>query len=139
MNETTIIPTSEERTWAMLAQLSNLLNLITGFLGILVALIIYFVYKDKSRYVAYQSLQSAIFQAVFWASAGLIAGLIWALTIPLMVVLVGCCLLPIAILISLVPLASMIYSVIGAIKTNQGEDFQYWLVGSWVRGTLTGA
>ena len=27
--------------------------------------------------------------------------------------------------------------VIAGIKCNQGEDFKYWLVGDWVRGTLT--
>ena len=48
---------SEERMWAMLAHLSVLINLVTGAFGPIVALIIYLVYKDRSRYVAYQSLQ----------------------------------------------------------------------------------
>lgn len=138
MNEISITPTSEERTWSTLAHLTILLNLITGFLGIAAVLIIYLVYKDRSRYVAYQSLQSLIFQLVFWAGAGLLVGLAWALTIPLMLILVGFCLLPFTIALSIVPLAAMVYGVVAAIQTNQGQDFQYWLVGSWVRGTLTG-
>jgi uncharacterized protein len=44
--------------------------------------------------------------------------------------------LPFACLISLLPVASLVYGVIGAIQTSQGQDFRYWLVGDWVRGTL---
>lgn len=138
MDESTITLTSEERTWASLAHLSILLNLVTGFLGLAAALIIYLVYKDRSRYVAYNALQSLIFQAIFWAGAGILAGLFWALTVVTMLVLVGFCLLPIAMLISIIPLGAMIYGVIAAIQTNQGQDFQYWLVGGWVRSTWTG-
>lgn len=138
MNDTTLSLTSEERTWASLAHLSILLNLVTGFLGVAAALIIYLVYKDRSHYVGYHALQSLIFQSIFWAGAGLLAGIIWTVTILSIVVLVGFCLLPIAILISVIPLGAMVYGVIGAIQTNQGQDFQYWLVGSWVRGTLAG-
>ena len=138
MSENSVLPTSDERTWACLAHLSILLNLITGFLGILAALIIYLIYRDRSRYVAYHALQSLIFQLVFWAGAGLVAAVLWVITIPLIFVLVGLCLLPAAILVTFVPVGAMVFGVIGAIKTNQGEDFKYWLVGSWVRGTLTG-
>jgi hypothetical protein len=138
MNENSISLTSEERTWATLAHLSILLNLVTGFLGVLAALIIYLVYKDKSRYVAYQALQATLFQLIFWAGAGLLAGLVWGLTIPLMIIIVGFCMLPFAILISIVPIAAIVYGVVAGIQTGQGDDFQYWLVGRWVRGTLTG-
>nr|HID12339.1 DUF4870 domain-containing protein [Anaerolineae bacterium] len=27
---------------------------------------------------------------------------------------------------------------LGGIQCSQGQDFRYWLVGDWVRGTLTG-
>jgi hypothetical protein len=130
--------TSEERTWASLAHLSFFLNLITGFFGVLAALIIYLVYQNRSRYIAYHALQATIFQLIFWAGAGFFISLVWLVTIPLMAILIGFCLLPIAILISLIPIAAMVYAVIGAVKTGQGEDFRYWLVGDWVRKTLTG-
>ena len=55
---------AEERTWAMLAHLSVLLNLVTGFLGGIAAIIIYFIYKDRSRFVAYHAMQSFIFQTI---------------------------------------------------------------------------
>jgi hypothetical protein len=35
------------------------------------------------------------------------------------------------------PLGSLIYGLIGGLQAYQGQDFKYWLVGDWVRGTLT--
>ena len=127
---------SDERTWAMLAHLSVLLNLLTGFLGPVAALIIYLIFRDRSRYVAYQSLQSLIFQLVAWVGGGALASIAWAISGVLAAVLIGCLLMPIALLISLVPVAALVYGVVGAIQCSQGLDFRYWLVGDWVRGTL---
>lgn len=136
--ETLTLPTSEERTWAMLAHLSVLANLLTGFLGPVIALIIYLVYKERSRYIAYHSLQSFIFQLIWWVGAGAVAGIAWAISGVLAVVLVGCCLMPFALVVSLMPVAALIYGVVGAVQCSQGNDFRYWLIGDWVRGTLTG-
>jgi uncharacterized Tic20 family protein len=86
--------TTEERTWALLAHLSIFLNLFTGLLGTAAALVIYLVYKDKSRYVAYQALQALIFQLVFFFGGGLIIGLVWLITGLLSIVLVGLILIP---------------------------------------------
>jgi uncharacterized Tic20 family protein len=122
----------------MLAHLTTLLNLVSGFLGLVGALIIYLMYKDRSRYVAYQSLQSLIFQLVFWGGGGILAGIAWAIAGLLSAIVVGICLMPIALIISVVPLGAVIYGIVGAIQCNQGQDFRYWLVGDWVRGTLTG-
>ena len=66
---------SDERTWAMLAHLSVLANLATGFLGPVIALVIYMVYKDRSRYVAYQSMQAFVFQLIAWVGGGVLVGL----------------------------------------------------------------
>ncbi len=136
--ETLTLPTSEERTWAMLAHLSVLANLLTGFLGPVIALIIYLVYKERSRYVAYHSLQSFIFQLIWWVGAGVVAGIAWTISGVLALVLVGCCLMPFALVVSLMPIAALIYGVVGAVQCSQGNDFRYWLIGDWVRGTLTG-
>ena len=130
---------SDERTWAMLAHLSTLVNLVTGFLGPVVALIIYLAFKDRSKYVAYQSMQSFVFQLIFWIGAGILAILAWIISGLLAVILVGCLLMPLALLISLIPIAALVYGVVAAVQCNQGEDFKYWLVGDWVRGTLTNA
>ncbi|MCB2202865.1 DUF4870 domain-containing protein [bacterium] len=126
----------EERTWAMFAHLSVLLNLFTGFLGGIGALVIYLIYKDRSRLIAYHAMQSFIFQAITWLGAGLVSGLLISvgsllgfLIIPLL------CLIPGFLILLLVP-ASLIYGIVGGVKVNNGEDFRYWQVGDWVRGIL---
>jgi uncharacterized protein len=128
---------SDERTWAMLAHLSILINLFSGFLGPIAALIIYMVYKDRSRYVAYQSLQALLMQLIGWIGGGIIVGITWTITGVLSAVVVGICLIPIAIVISVIPLAAVVYGIIAGVQTNQGKDFRYWLIGDWVRGTYT--
>ncbi len=127
---------SDERTWAMLAHLSVLLNLVSGFLGVLAALLIYLILKDRSRYVAYHSLQAFIMQLIAWLGGGIVAGVAWAISSILSTVLIGCLLMPIALLFSLLPLAALVYGVVGGIQCSQGQDFRYWLVGDWVRSTL---
>ena len=129
---------SEERTWAMLAHLSILLNLVTGLLGPVGALIIYLVYKDRSRYVAYHSLQSLIFQLIAWVGGGILTAIAWTITGVLSAILVGLLCIPIALVISLIPLGAIVYGIVGGIQCNQGQDFRYWLVGDWMRETLTG-
>ena len=123
----------------MLAHLSILLNLFTGFLGPIVALIIYLVYRDRSRYIAYQSLQSTIFQLIVWVGVGLLIGAIWLVTLLLSILLIGLLCVPFTLLgtifLLFVPLASLVYGVYAAVKCSHGEDFRYWLVGDWVRGT----
>ena len=126
----------------MLAHLSTLLNLITGFGGPIAALIIYLVYKDRSRFVAYHALQAMIFQLIWWFGGGVLIGVMWAIVGALSVILVGIILIPFAILLTpvllLLPIGALIYGIVGAVQVNQGQDFKYWLVGDWVRGTLTG-
>jgi uncharacterized protein len=132
----------DERTWGMLAHLSTLLNLVTGFGGPIAALIIYMVYKDRSRFVAYHALQAMIFQLIWWFGGGMLIGLMWAVVGALSAILIGIILIPVAIVLTLVfallPVGALIYGIVGAVQTNQGQDFKYWLVGDWVRGTLTG-
>mgnify|MGYP006305983411 CR=1 FL=1 len=117
---------SDERTWAMLAHLSVLLNLVTGFLGVAAALVIYLVYKDRSRYVAYQSMQAFLFQLIFWAGGGLLIGVMWAVVGALSAVLIGLLLIPFAALLTLVfllmPLLALVYGVVGAIQTSDRKS-----------------
>lgn len=128
---------NDERTWAMLAHLSILLNLVSGFLGIIAALVIYLVYKSRSRYVAYQSMQSFVFQLILWFGGGILAGISWAITGVLSAVLIGLICIPLSCIISLLPLGALIYGIVGAVQCNNGQDFRYWLIGDWVRGELT--
>ena len=128
----------EERQWAMIAHLGVLVNLISGFLGPAVPLGIYMIYKDRSRYVAYQSLQALIFQLIWWVGGGVLAGATWAIGSILSVALIGILCFPFACLFSLMPLVALGYGIYGGIQTSQGQDFKYWLVGDWMRNTLTG-
>jgi uncharacterized Tic20 family protein len=129
---------SDERTWAMLAHLSVLANLVTGLLGPVIALVIYLAFRERSRYVAYQSMQAFIFQLIWWIGGGALAALAWTISGLLSAILIGCCLMPFALLISLIPLGALVYGAVAAIQTSQGQDFKYWLIGDWVRGTLPG-
>lgn len=125
----------DERMWAMFAHLSILANLVTGFLGVVAAFVIYIIYKDRSRYVAYQSLQAIIFQLIGWVVGGALVGLSWAITGVLSAFIVGICLIPFALVISAVPIAALFYGVVAAIQCNNGEDFRYWLIGDWFRNS----
>jgi uncharacterized protein len=127
---------SEERTWAMLAHFSVLLNLVTGFLGGIAAIIIYFVYKDRSRLVAYHAMQSFIFQTITWLGSGVLAGLFIGLGSAFAIFIIPLlCLIPGFLFLLFIP-ASLIYGIIGGVKVNNGEDFRYWQVGDWVRDIL---
>jgi len=132
----------DERTWATLSHASTLLNLVTGFAGPIAALIIYLAYRDRSRLVAYHALQSMIFQLIWWYGGGILIGAMWAVVGALSAILIGVILVPIALamtcVLAILPLGAVIYSLIGAVQTSQGQDFKYWLAGDWVRGTLTG-
>lgn len=127
---------ADARTWAMLAHLSVLLNLVTGFLGIVAALVIYLIYKDRSRYVGHQAMQSFVFQLIWWAGGGLLIGAVWAVTGVLSAALVGLLCVPFALLITVVaglmPVVALVYGVYAAIEASAGKDFRYWLVGDWV-------
>ena len=121
------------RTWAMLAHLSVLLGLVTGFQASgspadLPAL-------QRSRYVAYQAMQSFLMQLLFWAGGGVLIGIMWAVVGALSAILVGILLIPIALLLTPVllifPLIALVYGIIGSIETSNGKDFRYWLVGDW--------
>jgi uncharacterized Tic20 family protein len=123
----------DERTWAALAHASILLNLVTGFLGVIAPLVIYLVYKDRSRYVANQSMQAFVFQLVWWVGGGFLIGISWAAVSFLTLVIVGFLCIPIALLVSLIPIVAIIYAIIGAMQTYEGKEFRYWLIADWVK------
>jgi len=136
------LSSGDERTWATLAHLTVLLNLVTGFLGPVAALVVYFMYRDRSRYVAYHAMQSFVFQLITWYGGGALIGAMWVVTGALSAILVGLVLIPVACVLTLclgfLPVGGLLYGVWGGVECNQGKDFKYWLVGDWVRGTLTG-
>ena len=127
----------------MLAHLSVLLNLITGFLGVIAPLIIYLIYKDRSRYVAYQSMQAFVFQLIWWGGGGLIIGAVWVVTGVLSALIIGIFCVPFSLIITLVagimPVVALVYGVYAGIEANAGRDFKYWLVGDWVASRTAAA
>lgn len=127
---------TEEHTWAMFAHLSVLLNLLTGILGPAVALVIFLVYRDRSRYVAFQSLQATLFQVVWWIGGGLIVGGFWVLTGLSSAVLVGLICIPFACVLSLLPLYPLIHGTIAAIRCSRGDEFEYFWIGAWTHSIL---
>ena len=144
--------TQDERTMAALAHASVVLTFVLalgtgglgGLLGILVPLLIWLTYKEKSAYVSFQALQATVFQAVsillmvvVLAVSIILIVVGWTISGALTAVLIGLCLMPFALLITVVlallvlilPLAQLGYGLYAAYETYQGRDFRYWLVG----------
>jgi hypothetical protein len=144
--------TQDERTMAALAHASVVLTFVLalgtgglgGLLGVLVPLLIWLTYKEKSAYVSFQALQATVFQAVsillmvvVLAVSIILIVVGWTISGALTAVLIGLCLMPFALLITVVlallvlilPLAQLGYGLYAAYETYQGRDFRYWLVG----------
>jgi len=132
-------PSQNDRNLAALAHGSTLLNLVFPGLGILAALLIWLSVKERSRYAGFQSLQAVAFQvAALLATVlgGILVTVGWVVSGLLTAVLVGCLLMPFALLLTiaviLVPIAGLVYGLFGAYEVYNGRDFRYWLVGEWL-------
>ncbi len=118
---------SEERLWAMLAHLSGLLGWVTTIGQYLVPLIIYLVYRDRSRFVAYHAMQQLLFQLF------LLIGII-VLTIVGVVIGVITCGIGLILLIPLLlalGIYALVYIIWAAIEAYNGKWFRIPLVGDW--------
>jgi len=99
------------------------------FLPIITPLIVWIAYKDKSRYVKNQSMQALIFQGVAYA----IFFFLWILGAILSVIVIGVLLFPLALVQIL---AFMLYGLVAAYKTYQGENFKYVAIGDIVEKNM---
>jgi uncharacterized Tic20 family protein len=117
----------DERTWSMLAYLSVLLNIVTGIGGPIAALIIWLVYRDRSRRVAFHALQSLWYQ-VAWAVI-LFVG--WFVTGILSIIFIGLLLIPIMLIATLVPFVHQCYA---AYKVYQGVDYRSPIIADMIDG-----
>ena len=106
-----VVVDKEQRTWAMLCHLSALAGFIIPMGSIIGPLIVWLVKKEEMPLVAEHGLKSINFQITM-----LIAYIICFI---LMFAVIGVILLPI------VAIFSFIMVVIGAIKTNDGKEFNY--------------
>ena len=151
MSETTIQRTQDERVAAALAHGSVLLSLLTGGLGGFIgATMVWLAQKDQSRYVAFQALQSIVFQTLFLVVSILETGCYQcAIFLPLIPLLVDpkiarnvplgvwtCgifCPLPVLLLLDAV---FVIYGLYGAWRTLGGADFRYAIIGRMIERRL---
>ncbi len=101
--------TSEERTLAAVAHASGVVS--STLLPLLVPLVIYFLKKDESRFVASQAKEALNFQITIFLAV--------VLCLFLMIIVIGAFLLPV------VGLASLIFSIVAAIKTYEGKPYRY--------------
>jgi uncharacterized protein len=113
-----VISAQEESTWSVLSHLSMFLNLLTGFLGPVAALIIWLVYKDRSRKVAFHALQSMWYQ-IGWL---VILAVGWTVTGLLTMILIGFLLIPVMAVVSVVPFVHAAYA---AYRASKGEEYRY--------------
>lgn len=109
----------------MLAHLFGLLGYLVGLGQIIAPLVVYLVYKDKSRFVAYHALQSLYFQ--------LMLILLWVVAIILIVVTCGIGAFIVVPAGVVVHVLALVLVIVAAIKASGGEVYEYWLVGRWAR------
>ena len=100
---------SEERTLAALAHAAGIVS--TTMLPLLIPLVVYLIKKDESPFVAEQAKEALNFQIT------VILAII--VCVPLMLIVIG------VFLAGIVTLASLILSIIGAIKTYEGKAYRY--------------
>ncbi len=123
--------TNEEMTAAALAHASTLLGFATGGLaGVAAAFLIWLVYREKSKYVAFQAMQALVFQMA-WMGATIAVAAAMALSI------LTICLIPLGLVLLLavvgLPFAGLFYGLYAAYETYYGADFLYWKVGEFVQ------
>ncbi len=133
----------DERIMAALAHGSILLPMT----GVIVPIVIWITQREKSRYVAFQSLQALMFQLILIVA--------WVLGM-------GCYMLSIFSMVATIPFAQssgmdqyggifalfpfgvfgvslcggalfVIYGLVGAIMTIQGTNFRYLLIGDFIQ------
>jgi uncharacterized Tic20 family protein len=143
--------TREETSWAAIAHASVLLTLVLGIasgglaaiLGPIVPALIWYAYRDKSRYVMEQARQATIFQLVgvvgLYALAlvgALVVAIGWTVSAVLLIVLVGILLMIVMLAVTLLwaaalvalPIVQVVYGCYAALEAYNGRPFRYWWI-----------
>lgn len=111
---------SEDKNWGMLSHLITLaVNYFTGGLGWIVGFIIYAVKGKESKFVAFHALQASLFQLAIAALCWVCVCLFW-LVIPILFIFI-------------LGVMGIVYPIIGMIKANNGELWEYPFVGAFCR------
>lgn len=113
---------SDSRLWSMLSQLSVVLGHLFswGFLGWVGPLIIFLVYKDRDRFIRYnaaEALNGAIAVVIAQVVLSVVLGIFGFITLG-----IGFAAFP---LVGVPALVQLIFSIIGAVKANKGEWWNY--------------
>jgi len=138
----------DERVLAGLAHGSVVLGPLTnGVGGIVSALVIWLIQRDKSAYVAFQALQALVYQVaafvltvlvlccwiavwmVMWVPAMAASPEVYK-DVPPAGMWIGLALMIVPIGVWVV---TMVYGLIGAVRTLGGHDFQYVVIGKWLK------
>lgn len=113
---------SDSRLWAMFSQLSVVLGhaFSWGFLGWVGPLIIFLVYKDRDRFIRYnaaEALNGAIAVVIAQIVLSIVLGIFGFITLGF-----GFAAFP---LVGIPALVQLVFSIIGAVKANKGEWWNY--------------
>lgn len=143
---------SEERRWATIAHASALLTFVAALFSagaltlftIMIPLAIYFYWRRKSEYVAFQALQAFTLQVlgtIGWMAFLVVGSVLFALlTVLLALTIVGLVLLivlvPLFILLVLasfaLPLGMVGFSVVAMSQTSEGKEYRLPRIGRWI-------
>lgn len=147
---TTQMSPQDEGVMAGISHISALVPMI----GLFAPIIVWVTQKDKSEYVAFQSLQALAYQLamivgyIIWMGCYMVSifGTVFTMTIiapegspespnPLAM---GLAFLPILFMcvFFLLGFLMIVYAVIGAVQAFQGKPFRYLLIGRWVERYL---
>jgi len=132
-------PQMTDQNEHILAALSHATVLIP-MMGVIAPIVIWATQKDKSEYVAFQTLQAIVYQFVMILAyfAGM---LLYILTIPVMLLLgvnnvseEVAFILPMLVLVMIFGGggAFILYGLVGAVMTFLGKHFHYILIGGWL-------
>jgi uncharacterized protein len=115
-------PSDNERTWGMLAHLAALGGLVVPLIGnVVLPLIVWHSWRDRSRFVGEQALESLNFNI----SVSLAALVCWLLVLVFVGVLLGIAL----------SIAWLALTLIAAIKASEGVSYRYPFSLRLVKGT----
>lgn len=119
------MPTQEERLWAMLAHLSGLLGWVTMIGQYVAPLVIFLIFRERSRFVAYHAIQQLLFQLLILIASAILT-IVAVVTCGIGLIIV----VPLAVLLCLAGLA---YIVWAALEAYNGKWFRIPWVGDMAR------
>lgn len=111
--------TRDDKLWATAAHVAGFAGYVFALGQYIAPLVLFFMFKEKSKFVAFHALQSLFFQLLVLV-AGTLSGLLTHL-------LVG------YLLLAVVAIAAIVYPILIARRAFVGEWAEYWLVGRWAR------